>query len=271
MVAATVSKGDTAIVSTMASARVAICLLGSFQVLKFGVPVSVRPGGKTEALLSRLALQDHYRASREWLLEVLWPESDSTRASHALNSLTHAIRKLLDDALEGAAPVVCAGGGYQLNTEAGVAVDITEFDTLAHRAEHGFLTGGANGALPCSLTALALYRGDLCMVDGVQGLVERERLRALHLSLLGQVADQYFQHSDYRTALRYALRLLSYDPCREDAHRLVMRCHVRLGERAQAFRQYQVCQRMLDAEFGVGPEQLTQSLFDQVRTSPGAI
>jgi len=72
-------------------------------------------------------------------------------------------------------------------------------------------------------------------------------------------------------ALRYALRLLASDPCREDAHRLVMRCHVRLGERSQAFRQYQTCERMLSEEFGVHPEPLTVSLFEQVRTSPGAI
>jgi DNA-binding SARP family transcriptional activator len=50
-----------------------------------------------------------------------------------------------------------------------------------------------------------------------------------------------------------------------------MRCHVRLGERAQAFRQYQICERMLAEEFGVRPEPLTVSLFEQVRTSPGAI
>jgi DNA-binding SARP family transcriptional activator len=256
---------------TVASARVAICLLGSFRVLKFGDPVAVRPGGKTEALLSRLALQDHYRASREWLLEVMWPESDPAHAAHALNSLIHTTRKLLGDALEGAAPVVSTGGGYELNAEAGVAVDITEFDTLAGLAERGFGGEGTNGGLPSLLAAIALYQGDLCMVDGLRGLVERERLRALHLSLLGQVADRYFLDDDYRAALRYALRLLSYDPCREDAHRLAMRCHVRLGERAQAFRQYEVCRRMLAAEFGVGPEPLTEALIDQVRTSPGTI
>jgi DNA-binding SARP family transcriptional activator len=256
---------------TMSTSHVAICLLGSFQVLKLGDPVTVRSGGKTELLLSSLALREHNRASREWLLEMMWPESDSARASHALNSLIHAVRKLLGDALGGAAPVVCARGGYELNIEAGVSVDVVEFDVLAGRAESEFRDGDPVRALSLAQAALTLYRGDLCMVDGVRGLVEHERLRARHLSLLGQVADQYFQQSHYRTALRYALRLLTHDPCREDAHRLVMRCHVRLGERAQAFRQYQTCRRMLDKEFGVRPEPLTESLFEQVRTAPGTV
>lgn len=252
---------------------VQICLLGGFRVLKLGSPVAIRPGGKTESLLSSLAVQDHYRASREWLLEALWPESDPTRASHALNSLIHAIRKSLGDALAGAAPVVCADGGYQLNADAGVTVDVTEFEAFAGKAERDLRGGDTASALPNSLAAIALYRGDLCVIDGerVRGLVKREWLRALYLSMLGQVADQHFQHGRYRMALRYALRLLSQDPCREDAHRLVMRCHVRLGERAQAFRQYEICRSVLRSEFGVSPEPLTEALFDQVRTSPGQI
>jgi DNA-binding SARP family transcriptional activator len=256
---------------TMLTSHVAICLLGSFRVLKFGDPVTVRPGGKMESLLSRLALQEHNRASREWLLDVIWPESDSARASHALNSLIHATRKLLGDALGGAAPVVCAAGGYELNISAGVAVDVVEFDELAARAERGFRDGDIACAVTSSLAALGLYRGDLCLVDGVRGLVEHERLRARHLSLLGQVADHYFQEGQYRAALGYALRLLAHDSCREDAHRCVMRCHVRLGERSQAFRQYQTCRRMLAEEFGVRPEPVTEALFEQVRTSPGTV
>lgn len=258
-------------IGNVASSRVAICLLGSFRVLQMGHPVEVRPGGKTEALLSSLALRERYHAPREWLLEAVWPESDRIRASHALNSLIHAIRKLLGDALKGATPVVFTGGGYGLNTEAGIAVDIADFDAVAGHAEREFCDRDIAAALSSALTAIELYRGDLCAVDGVRALVERERLRARHLSLLGQVADQYFQQADYRTALRYALRLLSNDPCREDAHRLVMRCHVRLGERAQAFRQYRTCRHMLDTEFGVRPEPLTEALFDQVRAAPGSI
>src|SRR5262249_1379632 len=101
--------------------------------------------------------------------------------------------------------------------------------------------------------------------------VRRERLRALYLSLLGRLADRGFQERDYAAALAYALRLLSHDPCREDAHRLAMRCHVRLGERAQALRQYRVCAQVLASEFQVRPEPATDALFDQVRLDPAGV
>lgn len=254
-----------------ASSPVSICLLGRFRVLKAGAPVVLRPGGKTEALLCCLALQEHYRAPKEWLLETVWPESDTPRATHALNSLVHSARKSFGDALGGAAPVVYTNGGYQLNTDAGVAVDIGQFDTLVDRAERGFRDGDMAAALPSALHAITVYQGDLCTVDGVRALVERERLRAVYLSLLGQVADHYYRERDLRSALRYALILLRHDPCREDAHRLVMRCYVRFGQRAQAFRQYRTCVRMLESEFDARPEPLTEALFDQLRTAPGTI
>jgi DNA-binding SARP family transcriptional activator len=96
-------------------------------------------------------------------------------------------------------------------------------------------------------------------------LIERERLRARYLTLLMQLAGTAYKTQRYRRSLTYAQRLLSHDPWREDAHRHVMRCYVRLGERIQAFRQYQLCQELLQQEFDAAPEQDTVALFDQIR------
>jgi hypothetical protein len=47
-----------------------------------------------------------------------------------------------------------------------------------------------------------------------------------------------------------------------------MRVHVRRDERAQALRQYQVCEHVLRREFDAMPEALTCELFDQIRAGP---
>jgi DNA-binding SARP family transcriptional activator len=65
--------------------------------------------------------------------------------------------------------------------------------------------------------------------------------------------------------------LVERAPCREDAHRAIMRCHVRLGERAQAFEQYRLCAQILRAEYGAAPEQATTVLYEQVRLDPGMV
>lgn len=254
---------------------VLICLLGSFRVIKAGAGVPMRTGGKAATLLASLALGDHYRVSRESLLSMLWPDSEQVRATHALHSMIHALRESLSDALVGAPPVVYTAGAYELNADAGVGVgvgvDITYFDTLARDAEQQLRIGNVGAAVRASLHALDLYQGDVCSIEDLRAIVERERLRALYLSLLGHLADHYLRQRDYGEALAYARRLLSHDPCREDAHRLVMRCHVRLGERAQALRQYQTCRQILAAEFAARPEPLTDALYERLRLDPDNI
>jgi DNA-binding SARP family transcriptional activator len=135
-------------------------------------------------------------------------------------------------------------------------------------ADRQLRAGDHDAAKRSWLRAVALYHGEICAADDMLAIVQRERVRALYLSLLGRLADQYFRECDYQAALDYALQLLSHDPCREDAHRLVMRTHVRLGVRAQALRQYRVCEQILAAEFDARPEPLTNALFDRVRLDP---
>jgi len=113
---------------------VLICLLGSFQVLTNGRPVTLRGGGKGEALLSALATRVHQGASRDRIIDSLWPDTDSALAGQSLNTLVYSLHRMMGDALNGAPPVIYSGGWYRLNVDAGVAVDIAEFDALVDSA-----------------------------------------------------------------------------------------------------------------------------------------
>ncbi len=249
---------------------VLICLLGPFRLLKAGRLVPLRSGGKMEALLSSLALQPGYAARREELLTILWPNQDAALAGQSLNSLIYSVHRLLGDALD-APPVLLADGLYRLNTEAGVGVDVAWFDTLISAGEQAGRAGDRRQVAETFTRALELYRGDLCAGSDVRAAIERERLRARFLSLLAQLADWAFTSGDYAVCLDHALRLLTNDPCREDAHRLVMRCYVRRGERAQALRQYHLCRQVLQREFEAEPEPCTTALFDQIRLAPDTV
>jgi DNA-binding SARP family transcriptional activator len=250
---------------------VLICLLGDFQVLVGGRPAAIRVGTRLEALLANLALRPDYAASRDTLLGALWPDGDLALAGQSLHSLVYQVHKLVGDGLGGAPPVVHRDGRYRLNVEAGVSVDVGEFTSLANSGGRQAQSGNRPGAVECYLRAAHLYRGDLCACSDARSIVERERLRAMYLNLLAFLADDRFQAGDYHACLDLAGRLLDGDPCREDAHRIVMRCHVRRGERAQALRQYQLCKEILRTELDVAPEPATEALFEQVRTNPAAV
>jgi DNA-binding SARP family transcriptional activator len=102
-------------------------------------------------------------------------------------------------------------------------------------------------------------------------VIERERLRANFLTILAWLANRSYREADYSSALEYASRLLANDPCREDAHRVIMRAHVHRGERAQALRQYHLCEQVLRCEFDIAPETATTALFDRIRGAPETI
>ena len=248
-----------------------ICLLGTFRVLKRGEAVPLRGGGKLESLLSYLALRQHGATARDTLLDSLWASSEPGLAGQSLNSLVYSSHKLLADAIGGAAPVLHNQGHYRLNVEAGISVDVACFDAEANAGDQQARTGGQSQAAACYRRAVELYRGDLCTTADVYAIIERERLRARFLTLLARLADYHYRAGEYDACLALALQLLAHDPCREDAHRVVMRCHVRLGARAQALRQYRVCADVLRSEFDVEPEPVTTALFDQVRRDPASI
>jgi len=248
-----------------------ICLLGDFRVLKAGQPAAGTNSSKARTLLYVLGLRGG-SVEREALLFALWPHSTVSLASQSLHSLVHNLHKVLGDAIAGAPPIVHADGYYRLNVEAGVGVDTTRFLDLADTGERRMSMGDRAGAIDAFDRAIALYRGDLCSYgEDSQAAVEREYLRARYLTLLAHVAEYQYDAGNYATCLAYAQRLLVNDPCREDAHLLAMRCYVRRGERAEALRQYRLCESILQAEFGVQPEPATTALFDRVSHDPDEV
>lgn len=250
-----------------------LCLLGGFRLVSGGQPLPVRSGGRTEALLAHLGLAGFRGVPREVLLHAIWPNSEPLLAAHALSGVLRGLRTLLSDALGGAEPVVPSAGHYRLNQEAGVAIDVAAFRELVAKGERLRRDDQPLAAAAAYELAVQLYRGDLSLAAGSAGHVvfERERLRAAYGRVLIRLADDAFARQAFEVSLEHALALLAHDPCREDAHRLVMRCHVRLGERSQAMRHYQTAQEILRAELDAEPEEATTALFEQIRLNPGAV
>ncbi|HLM67134.1 MAG TPA: bacterial transcriptional activator domain-containing protein, partial [Longimicrobium sp.] len=70
---------------------------------------------------------------------------------------------------------------------------------------------------------------------------------------------------EWTQAAAYAQRLLSADPLREHVHRAVIRCHLALGDRAAALRQFETCARLLRQELETEPSAETLALAAEVR------
>jgi DNA-binding SARP family transcriptional activator len=53
--------------------------------------------------------------------------------------------------------------------------------------------------------------------------------------------------------------------CREEIHRMAMRCYARLNQPHLAARQYHLCERQLRGELGAAPAATTRQLYERIR------
>lgn len=250
---------------------VLVCLLGGFRLLRFGQELEVVISGKALTLLSILALHLETGVTRDALLDLLWPEQDSEQSAVSLHSLIYSLHRRLSPDHQNASAVIYNNGSYVLNRAAGVSTDVARFDAIVSEGNRLATINQEVEAARHYEHALALYRGDLATGTDVYAVIERERLRANFLTLLAWLANRSYREADYTAALEHASRLLANDPCREDAHRVLMRTHLRRGERSQALRQYRLCEQVLRREFDAEPEAATITLFDRIRSDPASV
>ena len=200
-------------------------------------------------------------------MEVFWPGSPPEAARNSLNVAIHGLRRALRAAAD-VQVVVLEAGAYRLDAGLDLWVDVDEFERhveCGHRLE---AAGELDAALAEYELATALYQGDFLADDPYEEwpALTRERLRVVYLDTLDRLSHLYFTQHQYGSCVTLCKTIVQFDPCREDAHRRLMRCFSRQGQAHLALRQYQMCADALQAELTVDPDPSTVTLRDQIRS-----
>ncbi|BAE85595.1 AAA family ATPase [Desulfitobacterium hafniense] len=239
----------------MKDERFLVQILGKPQVLKDGHLLNVERR-KARALLYYVAAHS-YPVSREELLNILWPEQQSSAAQHTLSVILYDLRKFLDGLL-----VVDKN---LLSFAPTVEVDARVFK--------GNLTSPlCNPGLIHE--ALQLYRGDFLEGFNLPNApeynlwleAERERYVRMRIRGLALVAEHYEKQGELYLALESLERALDLEPLQEDLQCSCMRLLYLVGDRPGAIRQYQKLCRLLDEEMGVPPMPQTMEVYEAVIT-----
>ena len=236
--------------------RLTLALLGGFRARLASAPLTL-PTRKTQALLAFLSLAPGRAHPRDKLASLLWGDMPEAQARRSLRQSLFALRKAVTTADP---PVlVIDGDTVSLKSDA-VDVDVAELERC--------IVEGTPAALE---RAIALYQGELLEGLSLQEapfeewlLAERERLREDALQAMARLLRHQQSAGLTEAALRTALRLLALDPLQEPVHRAVMRLYARLGRRASALRQYQLCVQTLRRELGIEPESPTRQLYQEI-------
>ncbi|MBI5030411.1 MAG: NACHT domain-containing protein [Chloroflexi bacterium] len=225
--------------------RLRLFFLGTFRIECDGQAICLSTH-KAESLLAYLVLHPEQHP-REKLAALFWGDVPDEQARLSLRVALATLRKESNKNL-----LLADREMIQLNPDHPIWLDVWEFQESAKDNPE---------------SAIELYRGDLLpdLYDDWVAL-ERERLRLIYLDALLRTVQRARSESKYVRAIDLARRVLATDHANEKAYQHLIFCHLALGNRTDALKQYAECQRALRDELNVEPSPETTALYVRAQT-----
>jgi DNA-binding SARP family transcriptional activator len=263
----TLAVHPTAQPSAAADAGVTVRCLGGFELSVSGQPHEQWRAGRARALFQYLVVHRGQLVSRETLIDALWPDPDAVAAGTSLKVAVHALRQSL-----GCLPglqVVAQESSYQLQAP-GLWLDVEQFEQLCRLGQQLEASGQTAAAAAVYARAADLYTGDfLPEVWSDWAVFRREGLKDQFLCILARLADTAAATADWHACVRWCRLILDQDCCREDAFRLLMLAHARLGQPGRVRRWFEVCQHVLRTHLDCEPVAETLELYETLMGPAG--
>jgi DNA-binding SARP family transcriptional activator len=249
-----------------APGELAVHLLGPLCVAVDDLPVGDWPSARCRSLFGYLLTHREPWPLREALMDVFWPESPPEASRNSLNVAIHGLRRTLRTVT--VLPVILhSSGAYGIHPDLQLWLDVEEFESRVENGHRREEAGDADQATREYESADGLYRGDF-LADSLYeewAALTRDRLRLAHLDALSRLSNLHFSAERHAACAALCQRIIECDPCREDAHRRLMRCYSRQGQPHLALMQHQACVQALAAELGVDADPATSSLHKQIQ------
>jgi DNA-binding SARP family transcriptional activator len=188
-------------------------------------------------------------------------------ARNNLNVAIHGLRRALRAGCPTASHVLYRDDCYLVNPDLCVWVDAEAFEQHCADAQALEERDDLAEAMRQYRAAEALYQGEYMEEDRYEEwmIPRRQRLEARYLELLDRLARYSYDREDEAACIALCHKMLAIDPCREEAHRRLMRCYYRQGQPYLAVRQYHLCAEQLADELEVPPAPATTALYRQIR------
>ncbi len=244
---------------------VTVRLLGPFEIAIGAGPASRCTSFKGLTVLKFLLMHGG-RARREELMELLWRGYRPQSARNNLNVAIYALRRAVEASWGDASLLVYSEGRYLLNPDLLWWTDLEEFSAAIAAGDSASALGEARPAAEAYLRAAGLYRGPL-LEDEAHGdwwLDEQRVVQERYLAASESLAEIYLDAGDVGGAVAVGEDVLRTDPCRESAHRLLMRCFALQSQGQLIARQFRRCTEVLERELGLRPAGETLRLYREL-------
>jgi DNA-binding SARP family transcriptional activator/tetratricopeptide (TPR) repeat protein len=234
---------------TTSDADYRISLFGTLRVEQGhnSCPIS---SSNVKNLLAYLLLYPDRIHTREYLADLLWPDTPPERVRRNLSDTLYRLRQAVGEGL-----LTIDREKVQLNKEIKLWVDVWEFKRLIDSQDPDQL-----------IQAVNLYRDDLLPElydDWI--LPERVGLREKYLDGLETRVEIEQAKNNLPQALTYARRLIRAEPLREHNQRTYILLLGRLNHRNEAIVHYEYLEKLLQQELGLEPMPETKAAIQAIR------
>jgi DNA-binding SARP family transcriptional activator len=251
------------------TAQIEVRCFGRFEVSSVSGQIKHWNSTKAKSVFQYLLIRPWEPAQKDALLEAFWPGDTVQAAGNNLKAAVHSLRISLNELImnkQNQQIVLFSEGSYRINPEISLTIDVVEFEKLRDRGRRLEKEQRLSEAIKEYEKAENLYRGDYLDDEPYDDwtLLRRETLKDNYLFILSKLANYSLQTCDYENCIYYSQKILGKDASREDAYRNLIRCYLKLSQRNQALRWYQMCCKAIKTELDTTPEKETIELGDSI-------
>jgi LuxR family maltose regulon positive regulatory protein len=245
--------------------------LGGLQIARGESRLGEEGWGRHQPKRLLLALLCHPggKASKDILIEELWPEDDADRGENNFKVTLMRLRKSLEPDIHptfGSSYVHLRNNTVFLNPEF-TRTDVDELLKYVDKGNWNERAQDARGAMEQYEKALEIYQGDFLPEEASLPIVDRRRddLKRTLIETLRRLARFSEELGSMKKASGFYRRLLEADPLQEEACRAFMRLCLTLGNYNEALRAFETLKMNLRQELKSQPDPQTMALYNQVR------
>jgi DNA-binding SARP family transcriptional activator len=225
-------------------------------------------GRQPKLLLKDLIAHGGLGVVKDKVLEDLWPKTTPVEAERGFKINLYRLRKALEPAIDktfGSSYVHLKTNRLCLDQEL-CQVDLDEFLSLGREGEKLEGDGDLTGALNSYKKAAAIYGGDFLADEPYAPWAGRKRqdLRGRYLEILFRLAALHERRGALMAAIDCYKRLIHTDPSLEPAYQRLMILYGQRGMRSAALKVYEDCQKALQAELNVEPDEVTTAIYKKI-------
>jgi len=219
------------------------------------------PGRQGRLLLAFLATRDHRSATRDEMIDALWPREMPSAPDMALSALLSKLRRLLGEA------ALAGRSSVHLKLPAHLWVDVAAASEALHLAEALAEQGRWEEAF--APVGIARFIHERPFMTGEQAPwieeVERAREELLRRSMECAALVSYeIGGAEAAVTLSTARRLIELSPYRESGYCLLMRALEREGNRAEALAVFEQLRTRLRDDLGTSPSMQAQEIHTRL-------